>query len=72
MKNLILKYKGEEYIDSGVYERTLRAEALKQGIIIDEDKLDMLLDELEANGNVEEYRGITAENILKDYLQFIN
>jgi hypothetical protein len=72
MKNLILKYKGEEYIDSGVYERTLREEALKQGIIIDENELDMLLDELETEGNVEEHRDITAENILKDYLQFIN
>lgn len=72
MENLIFKYEGEEYVDSGVYEKTLKAEALKQGIIIDEDELSMLLDELETKGNVEEYRDITAENILNDYLQFIN
>jgi len=72
MENLIFVFDGVEYVDSGVYERTLREEALKQGIIIDEDELNMLLDELEANGNVEEYRNATEEIILNDYLNFIN
>jgi hypothetical protein len=71
MKNLIFSYQGEEYVDLGVYERTLRAEALKQGIVLDEEQLEMLLDEVEANGKAENYRGITEECILNKYLNFI-
>jgi hypothetical protein len=71
MKNLIFGYQGEEYIDLGVYEKMLRDEALKQGVTIDEDELDMLIGELEANGKAENYRGITAEYILKQYQLFV-
>jgi hypothetical protein len=68
MKNLIFEYEGGEYIDSGVYEITLKEEALKQGVEIDEDVLDELMEDLESNGNVEDYRNATSEDILDDYL----
>jgi len=71
MENLIFSYQGKEYVDSGVYERTLREEVLKQGIVLDEEQLEMLLDELEVNGKAENYRGITEEYILKQYQLFV-
>ncbi len=71
MKNLIFVFDGVEYVDSGVYENVLREEAKKQGVKIDRYELNMLLDELEANGRAEDYKNITADGILNKYLNFI-
>lgn len=71
MENLIFVFDGVEYVDSGVYEKILREEAKKQGVKIDRYELNMLLDELEAHGKAEDYRGVTAEYILKQYQLFV-
>ncbi len=71
MENLIFVFDGVEYVDSGVYEKILRDEALKQGIVLDENELDMLIEELEVNGKAEDYRGVSGEYILKQYQLFV-
>jgi hypothetical protein len=71
MENLIFSYQGEEYVDSGVYEKILREEAKKQGVKIDRYELNMLLGEVEAYGKAEDYRGVSGEYILKQYQLFV-
>jgi len=64
---------GNSVIDSEVYENTLKQEAERQGIELDQDKLDDLIDELINGGyEVEDYADATPEDILDDYNQWAN
>jgi len=64
---------GNSVIDSEVYKNTLKQEANRQGIELDQDKLDDLIDELVTGGyEAEDYANATPEDILDDYNQWVN
>jgi hypothetical protein len=61
-----------DYLDTEMYEDILRKEAQLRRIKINESELDEFLEELGQGGFTgEEYRNITASEILEDYLSSI-
>jgi hypothetical protein len=74
MHNLIKSNKKySDYLCIDLYEKILLKEAKKQNIIINSDQLEEFLFELAYAGLTgEEYRNITSQEILKDYIEYLS
>ena len=74
MHNLIKSNKEYgDYLCIDLYEKILLKEAKKQNIIINSDQLEEFLFELAHAGLTgEEYRNITSQEILEDYIEYLS
>jgi hypothetical protein len=72
MYNLIKSHKEyNDYLDIDLYKKILLKEAKKQNIIINSNQLEEFLEELDHAGLTgEEYRNITSQEILEDYILY--
>ena len=74
MYNLIKSNKKYgNYLCIDLYKKILLKESEKQNIIINSDQLEEFLFELDHAGLTgEEYRNITSQEILEDYIEYLS